>query len=59
MFISHIEVERRDIHGYGDAEVVGIDSRQGVLLLGIADRLMGASRQTDRGKEYIQDLSHC
>ena len=37
--IRNIKVKRRYIHRYGDTKVVGIDLRQSILLLGVADGL--------------------
>ena len=43
--IRHIKAERRNVHGYGDTEVVWIDLRLPSLLLSIANRLCTGSKQ--------------
>ena len=45
--IRHVKAQRGDVHGNGDADIVGIDPGLFCLLFGIADGL-GAGHQQER-----------
>ena len=59
LLICHTEVERSNVHGYSDPDVIGIDIRLSRLLLGIADSLCTCyhekrgKEQEARGKKYM------
>ena len=50
--IGHVKAQRRNVHGYSNTEIVGIDLRLNVFLLCIADRF-GATDKKQKRDEYV------